>query len=283
MILITGVTGTLGTELSRALAKEPNTKILGISRDEQKQRQVPEHPRIRLRLADVRDPLSIYRAIGPRKVDKIYHLAALKCVDTLEHQPDEALATNVIGTQNILDIAQDLGAKVIFTSTDKACYPVNAYGQSKALAEKMVLNRGHIVARYGNVLGSRGSFLPNLILSLKSEGKAYITDPYMTRFWMSVDQVTNFVIKAGELEGSGIKIPDGIQSCKITDFVDAVATFLGVSRYETETIGIRPGEKLYETLRTSEEGDILTSSDKAHRFDKKSLVRFISDVMKGDK
>jgi FlaA1/EpsC-like NDP-sugar epimerase len=282
-VLITGITGTLGTTLTRLLLQDDNLdEIVGVSRDEQKQRQMPTHPKLKLRLADVRDANSVARALGSEPVDYIFHLAALKCVDTLEFHPHEALQTNVIGTQNMLDIAQQYGAKLTFTSTDKACYPVNAYGQSKALAEKMVLNAGHTVCRYGNVLGSRGSFLPSLILSLKTEGKAYLTHPDMTRFWMSAGQVALFVRDAGRQSKGGLKVPDGLQACSMPDFIKAVASFTGVERYEVEEIGIRPGEKFHETLVTAEEGGLITSADRERQFHFKSLERFIVDVMKED-
>lgn len=283
-ILITGVTGTLGQELCRRFLADPACgEIIGISRDEQKQRQMPTHPKLKLRLADVRDFSAVARVINNQKLDYIFHLAALKCVDTLEFHPYESLQTNVIGTQNMCDIAETTGtSKLIFTSTDKACYPVNAYGQSKALAEKIVLNAGYTVVRYGNVLGSRGSFLPNLILSLKTEGKAYLTHPDMTRYWMSIEQVAAFVAVSAtsSSEGGSIKVPDKIKASSVKNFIAAVAAFCGVEKYEIVEVGIRPGEKLHETLVTSEEGGLRTSADRDVQFHPETLKRFIIDVLK---
>jgi UDP-glucose 4-epimerase len=281
-VLLTGVTGTLGTTLSRMLLEDPMIdEVIGISRDEQKQRQMPTHPKMKLKIADVRDAAGMARVLGSKKIDYIFHLAALKCVDTLEFHPYEAYQTNVVGTQNVVDLAEAYESKIIFTSTDKACYPVNAYGQSKALAEKVVLNAGHTVVRYGNVLGSRGSFLPNLILSLKTEGKAYLTHPEMTRFWMSASQVAKFVRDAGaKSTEAGLKVPQGIQASSLKNFIKAVASFCGVEKYEIEEIGMRPGEKLHETLLTREEGGMVTSEDRELQFDYKSLERFIVDVLK---
>jgi FlaA1/EpsC-like NDP-sugar epimerase len=199
-VLVTGITGTLGAALSELLMSR-GIKVLGVSRDEQKQRQLPQNELLSLRLADVRDPGALQRVIGGKEISTVYHLAALKCVDTLEFHPYEALQTNVHGTQNVVDLADMIGANLVFTSTDKACYPINAYGASKALAEKIVLGAGHTVVRYGNVLGSRGSFLPNLILSLKTEGKAYLTDKNMTRFWMSVKQAADLVMRSATMDG----------------------------------------------------------------------------------
>jgi UDP-glucose 4-epimerase len=281
-MLITGITGTLGTELTHLLLNQGH-HVLGISRDEQKQRQVAPHKNLTLRLADVRDPQAVMRVIGNRRIDRIFHLAALKCVDTLEQHPDEAIATNVMGTQNMLDIAEQYSARMILTSTDKACYPINSYGASKSLAEKMTLQRGQIVCRYGNVIGSRGSFIPSLILSLKTEGKAWITDPEMTRFWMSVRQVADFVYDCSTREGGKIKIPGGLQAATTEELVSAVAAFCGVERYDVEITGIRPGEKKHECLRTAEEGELLTSDMQHVRFLPESLRKFIIDVLKGDK
>ena len=277
--LITGVTGTLGTTLSRLLLQD-GWRVTGISRDEQKQRQMPGHENLHLRLADVRDGHAVERALDGLTPNVIFHLAALKCVDTLEFHPEEAFATNVLGTGNMIDIAKQCGSRLVFTSTDKAAYPINAYGMSKALAERMVLKAGFQALRYGNVIGSRGSFIPNLILSLKSEGKAYITHPEMTRFWMSIGQAARFVLSVLESTQVGkIQVPEGIQAASLPNLVAAVASFCGVEKYETVEIGIRPGEKIHETLVTSEEGELMTSADKAVQFHPKSLERFLIDVL----
>ena len=281
-IMITGITGTLGTELRlRFLAQ--GHEVLGISRDEQKQRQIPTHENLRLRLADVRDPGAVYRAARGFNPERIFHLAALKCVDTLEFNPEQAIDTNVSGTENMLQCAYDFNASLIFTSTDKAAYPVNVYGMSKAIAERIVLGAGHRVVRYGNVMGSRGSFIPSLILSLKSEGKAYVTDKRMTRFWMSQRQAADFVCAASNLPpGGNVKVPDEIRAASLPAIVQAVASFCGVERYEIEEIGARPGEKMHECLRTEEEGGLIRSDDPELQFDPRSLEQFVIAVMKGE-
>ena len=280
-ILITGCTGTMGSTLIQMLLKDENNRIYGISRDEQKQREMIKHPRLSTRIGDVRDAASVAR-MCPHSIDVIYHLAALKCVDTLQHQPDEAVATNILGTQNILDIADSFGARLIFASTDKACYPINVYGQTKAIAENMVLNRGQIVCRYGNVIGSRGSFIQSLTDSLLNEGKAYVTDERMTRFWMSSKQVAEFLIESEHAMKGTLQIPGGIKSSTIIDFVDAVANCLNVNAYETKIIGVRAGEKLHETLCTAEEKELIVSSDTDRQFDLLQLNTFIRNVIKGD-
>jgi UDP-glucose 4-epimerase len=273
--LITGVTGTLGRVLTQKLL-DRGDRVVGISRDEQKQRSMPaDEPKLRLRLADVRDPDSLRRvARSFPDFDQIFHLAALKCVDTLEHQPEEAFLTNVVGTKNVADLASETGARMILTSTDKACYPVNAYGQSKALAEKIVISRAQSFCRYGNVLGSRGSFLPLLQKSLLQGGLAHVTDPEMTRFWMTVDEAADFVISCADQETTQV-VPDNIRACSVREMVDAVADIYGVTDYAMEVFGSRAGEKIHETLRTSEEGKLLTSNDPAVRFSPDELKAFL--------
>lgn len=260
--LITGITGTMGQALSKLiLNKIPNAYVLGISRDEQKQRKILHHPRLTLKLADVRDKASIERAIGKECIiDCIFHLAALKCVDTLEENVYEAIQTNVLGTQNIVDVALDFGSDLVLASTDKACYPVNAYGATKALAERIVTSAGFKVCRYGNVLGSRGSFLPTIISCLKKGIPVPVTDKEMTRFWLKTEEVASFLldISAHTKEGD-IYIPSDIFSCHITVLIKAIAELLQIPTYEMRVVGVRPGEKIHETLQTVEEGALLGS------------------------
>jgi UDP-N-acetylglucosamine 4,6-dehydratase len=260
--LITGITGTMGQALSKLiLNKIPNAFILGISRDEQKQRLLPKHERITYKLADIRDKQSLFRAIGNESViDCVFHLAALKCVDTLEDNVFEAVQTNVVGTQNIVDIAQDYGSDLVLASTDKACYPVNAYGATKALAERIVTSADFKVCRYGNVIGSRGSFVPTIVECLKKGIPIPITDKEMTRFWLKTEDVASFLMDVSEDAVSGeVLIPKDIFSCHVTILVKAIAEILGVENYDYRIVGIRPGEKIHETLQTVEEGGLFTS------------------------
>jgi len=284
-VLITGVTGTLGTVLTQKML-DLGYEVIGISRDEQKQRLIKPHKNLTLRLADVRYYSSLKRVVNKKHIDKIYHLAALKCVDTLESNPEESLLTNVIGTRNMLDLADFTDSTLVFTSTDKACYPINAYGHSKALAEKLVMARGHMVCRYGNVIGSRGSFVPVLKQSLIRHKKAYVTHEDMTRFWMSIEDASNFVYQSSlSPKGDNLRIPHGIMACRITDIVAAIANLYDVKKYETEIIGIRPGEKLHETMRTAEEtayGFPTHSNNKSLQFTPESLSQFLAISLRGE-
>jgi len=261
-ILITGGTGSFGRNFTEILLEryEPK-KVIILSRDEYKQYEMKKifpkskYP-IRFFLGDVRDRLRLNRAF--KGVDYVVHAAALKQVPALEYNPTEAVKTNVMGADNIVDAAIDAGVKkVIALSTDKAVNPVNLYGATKLVAEKIFIAANAYagdavkfsVVRYGNVVGSRGSVIP-LFSSFKEQGlKEFpITDERMTRFWMTLDQSANLVLKALEKSVGGEIFVPKIPSMKITDLAKAIepeCTF--------KSIGIRPGEKVHETLISEDE------------------------------
>ena len=263
--LITGITGTLGTKITeKLLERDPEARIIGISRDEQKQMAFPiKDSRVRLKMADVRDYHSLRSALPSQRFDVIFHLAALKCQPQLEDNPGEAIATNIKGTNNVLILAGATGAKVCFTSSDKAVYPINIYGHTKAAGEKLVSHHSgrNTICRYGNVIGSRGSFFPQLVKSLKEEKKAYLTHPEMTRFWLTIDQVADFVIGSA-LHNHGLCIPK-MESSYVVQFIGKTAEALGIKDYETIRTGMRPGEKLHEHITTRYESGTndITSED----------------------
>ena len=271
-VLITGITGTLGREVLNVLQNGfafEGLQIYGIARDEQKLRLVPHHDHLRLALCDIRDKEALEELADTlARVDKIFHFAALKCVDSLENFPMEAFKTNILGTRNILSFAKKVACKkVIFTSTDKAVHPINAYGMTKALAEKLVLRASHanVVCRYGNILGSRGSFLPNLVKSLKDERVAYLTHKDMTRFWMTIDSAARFVVNCGFAKTTGLCVPPNLKSASILTLIDVVAELLDIKDYEVKRVGIRAGEKIHETLYLPgefESEDDISSSDR---------------------
>jgi UDP-N-acetylglucosamine 4,6-dehydratase len=260
-IWISGITGTLGQVVCRMLMARGH-EIVGYSRDEQKQSLLPKDDNLTLYLGDIRDRDRVQEAT--RGVDIIMHFASHKMVDVLEHNPEEAASTIILGTQNVLH-AQRMNRipKVVFTSTDKAVYPINVYGACKKVAECHVLrNPNNAVCRYGNVLGSRGSILPKIIKSLKEEGVAELTSNRMTRFWITIEQAAGFVISSA-MNDTGLCIPP-IESASVMRVIDAVAQHIGVPAYSFKEIGIRPGEKLHECLMTSEEsksGQAIYSDD----------------------
>ncbi|MDL2279357.1 UDP-N-acetylglucosamine 4,6-dehydratase (inverting) [Desulfovibrio sp. OttesenSCG-928-G11] len=261
-ILITGGTGSFGKKCTEIILRRFKPKRLIIfSRDELKQFEMaqqfsPEqHDCMRYFIGDVRDKERLYRAF--RGVDYIIHAAALKQVPAAEYNPTECIRTNIGGAENIVNVAADLGVKkVVALSTDKAVSPINLYGATKLCSDKLFVAANAYtgsasvfsVVRYGNVMGSRGSVIPFFIKKRDEGGPLPITDPRMTRFWITLEQSVNMVLRAFELAGGGEVFVPKIPSMKITDLAEAVAPGL-----PTVEVGIRPGEKLHESMITSED------------------------------
>ena len=268
-LLITGGTGSFGNAvLNRFLATDIG-EIRIFSRDELKQddmrhyyqREYPEYSnKLKFYIGDVRDRQSIDKAMNG--VDFIFHAAALKQVPSCEFFPIEAVKTNVLGTENVLQSAVDYGVKkVICLSTDKAAYPVNAMGTSKAMMEKVIVAKARTIApeetticctRYGNVLCSRGSVVPLFISQIKEGKPLTITEPTMTRFVMTLEEAVELVVYAFQNAESGDIMVQKAPACTIEVLAQAVKEIFG-SKEETKIIGIRHGEKMYETLLTNEE------------------------------
>jgi UDP-N-acetylglucosamine 4,6-dehydratase/5-epimerase len=257
-ILVTGGTGSFGKKfVSRALETDVK-KVIVFSRDELKQYEMAQEytdPRMRFFIGDVRDKERLLRAL--EGVDIVVHAAALKHVGVCEYNPFEAIKTNILGAQNIIDAAIDRGVeKVIALSTDKAANPVNLYGATKLASDKLFVAANSYsgskktrfaVVRYGNVVGSRGSVVP-FFKKVKETGVIPITDERMTRFWITLDQGVQFVIdNLGRMRGGEIFVPK-IPSMKVTDLATALAPDCII-----EIIGIRPGEKLHETMITEDD------------------------------
>ena len=266
-ILVTGGTGSFGKHfVSHLLKNHAFKKIIIFSRDELKQYHIQKEfsdSRLRFFLGDVRDLQRLHRAFSG--VDIVVHAAALKQVPALEYNPVEAIQTNIIGTQNVIDAAIDEGVgNVVLISTDKAAYPVNLYGSTKLCAEKLCVAANSYaggktkfsVVRYGNVFGSRGSIVET-ILKNKQSDVIHITHEDMTRFWITLDQACDLVLFAlSEMVGGEIFVPK-IPSMKLVDLVTAMAPHM-----RREIIGIRPGEKMHETLLTDQEARHVVAFDK---------------------
>jgi UDP-N-acetylglucosamine 4,6-dehydratase/5-epimerase len=259
-ILVTGGTGSFGRKFVEIVLRDHTPRrLIVFSRDELKQHEMSMDvvdPRLQFFVGDVRDRDRLRRAFEA-SVDVVVHAAALKQVPACEYNPFEAIKTNVLGAQNVIDAAIDCGVwKVIALSTDKAVNPINVYGASKLCAEKLFVQgnsyagaRGSRFScvRYGNVVGSRGSVIP-VFKDQRHTGKVTVTDPRMTRFWLTLDQGVQFVIRCiGLMQGGEIFVPR-IPSMKIMDLVEAVAPGCKV-----EISGIRPGEKLSEVLISTDE------------------------------
>ena len=257
VILITGGTGSFGKKCTEIILKRYKPKKLIIfSRDELKQFEMSQifsdqkYPCMRYFIGDVRDKERLYRAF--KGVDYVIHAAALKQVPAAEYNPFEAVKTNIIGAQNIINVAIDTGVKsVIALSTDKAANPVNLYGATKLCSDKLfIAGNSYVgrnetrfsVVRYGNVVGSRGSVIP-FFLKKRKDGVLPITDPRMTRFWITLEQGVDFVLKNMErMVGGEIFVPK-LPSMNIMDLARAICP-----ECKTEIVGIRPGEKLHEVM-----------------------------------
>ena len=264
-ILITGGTGSLGQSLTKRLLENKVDTIRILSRNEEKQNTMKEKfvdDRLRFFIGDIRDKERLRRAL--EDIDIVFHTAALKHVPVIEYNPFEAIKTNVIGSQNVIDTCLEENVeKVICVGTDKAVSPLNTYGATKLLMEKLFVSADNylnkqrhqtkfIALRYGNVLGSSGSVVPLFIKQIKNKQKISITDKNMTRFSITMDEALDFILESAEQgKGSEIFIPK-LKAYLITDLRDALFEIYG--KTNEEITGIRPGEKLHEILINFDEG-----------------------------
>jgi UDP-N-acetylglucosamine 4,6-dehydratase/5-epimerase len=260
VVLVTGGTGSFGKKFAEIMLREYHPKRLVIfSRDELKQHDMRaagfDHPSLRYFIGDVRDAGRLQRALAG--VTVVVHAAALKQVPACEYNPFEAIQTNILGGRNVIDAAIDQGVRrILALSTDKAVNPINLYGATKLCAEKMFVQANAYAgaqetrfscARYGNVVGSRGSVVP-IFMEQRKRGRITITDPRMTRFWLTLEHGVRFVIAAIEqMHGGEIFVPK-IPSMRLVDLADAIAPGCAV-----DYIGIRAGEKLHEVLLSEDE------------------------------
>ena len=273
-ILITGGSGYLGRALSRRLLKENVHSIRIFSRNESKQidmqNEFEDNPKLRFFIGDVRDRERLFRAM--EGVNIVFHAAALKHVPVVEYNPFEAIQTNVIGSQNVIDASHHENIEYcVAIGTDKAVSPVNVYGATKLLMEKLFVSANNYVdtikystkflaTRYGNVLGSSGSVLPKFIQQIKNNQKITVTDPKMTRFTITIDEALDFILNSvSESQGSETFIPK-LKAYNIMDLKDAIISILGDSPFEI--INIRPGEKMNETLINKTEMDYTIENEK---------------------
>jgi len=260
--LITGGTGSFGKTLCNYLLKKNVKNIKIFSRDENKQYQMRKNikdPRVNFCIGDIRDYESILSACS--EIDYVFHAAALKQVPSCEFYPMEAVKTNIIGTENLLKAAANSNLKkVVLLSTDKAVYPINAMGLSKAMMEKLMLSKNLIndmntifcATRYGNVMCSRGSVIPLFVSQIKNNIPITITDPQMTRYLMSLDESVELVMHAFNNGLQGDIFVQKSPACTLQDLVTALKNIFNYKK-ENITIGTRHGEKLYESLLSREE------------------------------
>lgn len=279
-LMITGGTGSFGNAVLERFLETDIKEIRIFSRDEKKQddmRHRYNSDKLKFYIGDIRDLATIQNAI--QGVDYIFHAAALKQVPSCEFFPIEAVKTNVLGTEYMLTAAIQAGVKrVVCLSTDKAAYPINAMGISKAMMEKVIIAKSRNVdpdktriccTRYGNVMCSRGSVIPLFIDKIKSGLPLTITEGSMTRFIMNLNEAVDLVLYAFENGSQGDLFVQKADACTIDVLAQAIKELFGVPDYPTQVIGIRHGEKLYETLLTNEEC--------AHAIDCGMFYRVIAD------
>ena len=263
-LLITGGTGSFGNAVLSRFLNSDLSEIRIFSRDEKKQDDMRKRfaePKLKFYIGDVRDTHSISRAM--RGVDYVFHAAALKQVPSCEFHPMEAVRTNVLGTENVLDAAIEAGVKrVVCLSTDKAVYPINAMGISKAMMEKVMVaasrnleNTNTVICgtRYGNVMASRGSVIPLFVEQVLAGNAITVTDPAMTRFMMTLEDAVDLVLYAFENGNNGDIFVQKAPAATVGVLTTAILDIMGKLGYPVQVMGTRHGEKLYETLLSREE------------------------------
>lgn len=262
ILLITGGTGSFGNAVLRRFIDSDLREIRILSRDEKKQddmRKRYSDPKLKFYIGDVRDYQSVLNAV--RGADFIYHAAALKQVPSCEFHPLEAVKTNVLGTENVLEAAINSGVeRVVCLSTDKAVYPINAMGISKAMMEKVIVAKSRssldtviCATRYGNVMASRGSVIPLFTNQIRDGQPISITDPDMTRFMMTLDDAVDLVLYAFEHGSPGEIFVQKAPAATISTLAEALTSLIGAHDHPINIIGTRHGEKLFEVLLSREE------------------------------
>jgi FlaA1/EpsC-like NDP-sugar epimerase len=273
-VFITGISGTLGREVVRQLNERPeNIEIHGLTRDEVKFKQM-EKLGCHMVLGNIKDARLNYF----NDMDLIFHFAALKHVDLGELWPWENVKTNINGTNLVLEAQREYQLpRVAFTSTDKAVYPINVYGNAKAVAERLVLeNDNNVVCRYGNVLGSNGSVIHLFKKQLENDEAITMTDIRMTRFWITKKNAAKFVIANAFGDSGGLRVPV-MKASTLFRLTEALARILGVRAFVQE-VGLRPGEKLHEALKTEQEGGAVYSNT-CEQYTDEELEEMIREII----
>lgn len=285
--VVVGGTGTLGNEIIRQLTlKQPNTEIRCVSRCELKQKELQgRFPKVKCYLGDIRDKSSLYEPfLG---ADAVFHVAALKHIDTLEDNPEECIKTNIHGTINVCFVAEQSKVKnVVFSSTDKAVDPINVYGMCKAISEKILYkyNRRknstkYSVFRWGNIATSRGAAIHSFIRTLKEEQCVYVTDKTMTRFWLKIEDAVAFLLENYELAPlDRACIPPMIKSAPLMDVIETLANIVKIKKYKVKVVGLRKGEKIHELMTSTHHPDTI-SSETCHKFTKRELKKFLTECV----
>jgi UDP-N-acetylglucosamine 4,6-dehydratase len=279
--LIVGGTGSLGHEIILRLGQDHSITVL--SRGELKQKElVQKFPWVKTVIGDVKDIHSLQdHFLG---VDRVLNLAALKHVDVCEDNVEECIKTNLVGAMNVAKCAiYHRVPRCLFTSTDKGVLPITAYGYAKALASSYLLSlpkepTRFSVCAYGNVLASRGSVVFTFVKDLIEKKRVSITHPEMTRFWITLPQAVDFVLKCLEMDSDSIQIPLGMKSTSVLEMVEVIADILGIRDFDIEFIGIRNCEKIHETIHTSH--DVCIRSNNCERFSKAEFKKILLPIVR---
>lgn len=283
-VLIVGGTGTLGKALLDLIGHKRNYSITVLSREELKQKQLMDiYPNVRFVLGDIRDHHSLSSHFLGKEV--VFHFAAMKHVDMAEHNPEESIKINLIGSLNVAKAAIANNVRYcVFSSTDKAVLPINNYGMCKALSENYFLTQNQLqditkfsVFRWGNVLGSRGSVIHSFLTSLKETKSVNITDPRMTRFWIDIKDAAEFILDHYEGGSPDMPMIPPMKACRVVKIAELCARHLGIKDYKVNFSGIRAGEKLHEAIFSSHE--ICYRSDTTEEYSDDEILKMIGDVV----
>lgn len=277
-VFITGISGSLGREIA-PLFLDAGHEVTGYSRCEYRQSVIPKSKNLTLYLGDVRDRDRLLEA--SRNSDLVIHAAAMKRVECCEEQPEEAIATNVMGTENVM-FAQRMNRipKVVLVSTDKSAESVTTYGSTKFLAESLVqTNRKNLVVRYGNVLASRGSVVQSFVKSILERSEIEITDRRCTRFWWTLAQAGEFVVRSALSEVGGLRVPT-LKAYPVLKLGLLISEILDRPPPKINEIGFRSREKLHETLRLAEEGGRMSSEDQSLWYSMRELKEILSPIVR---
>lgn len=272
-ILVTGGTGSWGYELVRQLLEFEPQEVIIFSRNESSQvamQRTFENKRLSFIIGDIRDREALNRACS--RIDYVFHLAALKHVPVCEEQPYEAMKTNVLGTQYVIEAAiENKVEKVVYISTDKAANPSNFYGMTKAIGEKLIIHANlletdtrFVCVRGGNVLGTNGSVIHLFMKQIREKGRVGITDKSMTRFFLTLQEAISLLFKATEASIGGETFVMMMPTCKITDLAQVLGEAMGKPDVEMDELGVRPGEKIHEILLTEFESQTTVLYDEQY-------------------
>jgi FlaA1/EpsC-like NDP-sugar epimerase len=284
---ILGGTGSLGQALTEALLGDMHSVSI-FSRCELKQMEMKKrltHPWLYFTLGDIRERKSVQRFIHRGHFDAVYHVAALKHVDLLERNPEESVFTNILGTIYVADACEEARVPLcVFSSTDKAVDPINVYGMSKGISERILFRRNELqehtkfsVFRWGNVLGSRGSAIPKFIQMIQSGERLELTDPEMTRFWIPLESAIHFILERQSIASrTEAEIPP-MKSASLLEIVSALSEILGKHGTPVRVIGNRGGEKKHEQIRSQHSPEPL-DSQKCEQYSKKELISLLSPI-----